>query len=201
MLQSLKPKEKLVLEYIESKISETGYAPSVRDICQELNIKSTSTAQMYIEKLEAKGYLYKESGKSRTLRLVRPGADKKRYSVPILGQVAAGIPILTVENFDGYIDYSTEKHFDKDTLFALKIKGESMRDIGILDEDIVIVEKREYADNGEIVVAMIEDEATVKRFFKEDGRYRLQPENSEMEPIYTDTVEILGKVVALARYY
>ena len=201
MVQSLKPKEKLVLEYIESKLSETGYAPSVRDICQELNIKSTSTAQMYIEKLEAKGYLYKEQGKSRTLRLVRPGADKKRYSVPILGQVAAGIPILTVENFDGYIDYCTEKHFDKDTLFALKIKGESMKDIGILDKDIVIVERREYADNGEIVVAMIEDEATVKRFFKEDGRYRLQPENSEMEPIYTDTVEILGKVVALARYY
>lgn len=201
MLQALKPKEKRVLEYIESKIDETGYAPSVRDICAELDIKSTSTAQMYIEKLEAKGYLYKEQGKSRTLRVVRPGEDKKRYSVPILGQVAAGIPILTVENFDGYIDYSTEKHFDKDTLFALKVKGESMKDIGILSGDIVIVEKREYADNGEIVVAMIEDEATVKRFFKEDGRYRLQPENSEMEPIYTDNVDILGKVVALARYY
>ena len=201
MVQGLKPKEKLVLDYITSKIDETGYAPSVRDICGELNIKSTSTAQMYIERLEAKGYLYKEQGKSRTLRVVRPGGEKKRYSVPILGQVAAGIPILTVENFDGYIEYSTEKHLDKDSLFALRVKGESMREIGIMNGDIVIVEKREYADNGEIVVAMIEDEATVKRFFKEDGRYRLQPENCEMEPIYTDNVDILGKVVALARYY
>lgn len=201
MVQGLKPKEKLVLDYITSKIDETGYAPSVRDICSELSIKSTSTAQMYIEKLEAKGYLYKEQGKSRTLRVVRPGDDKRKYSVPILGQVAAGIPILTVENFEGYIDYSTEKHFDKDSLFALRVKGESMKEIGILSGDIVIVEKREYADNGEIVVAMIDEEATVKRFFKEDGRYRLQPENSEMEPIYTDTVDILGKVVALARYY
>ncbi len=201
MTQSLKPKEKLVLDYIEQTISETGYAPSVRDICSALNVKSTSTIQMYIEKLEIKGFLSKEQGKSRTLRLSRGVDEKKHYSVPILGQVAAGIPILTVENFDGYIDYSTEKHFDKNALFALRVKGESMRDIGILNDDIVIVEKREYADNGEIVVAMIDDEATVKRFFKENGGYRLQPENSEMEPIFTDRVDILGKVVALARYY
>ncbi len=201
MAMPLKPKEKLVLDFIAETMNETGYAPSVRDICTALNIKSTSTAQMYIERLESKGYIVKEPGKSRTLRLELPGNDKKRYSVPILGQVAAGTPILSVENFDGYIDYSTEKVFEKGTLFALKVKGESMKDIGILNGDIVIVEQREYADNGEIVVAMIDDEATVKRFFKEDGRYRLQPENSEMEPIYTDEVSILGKVVALARYY
>ncbi len=201
MTPTLKPKEKLVLDYIAKTINETGYAPAVRDICSALNIKSTSTVQMYIEKLEAKGYIVKESGKSRTLRVEMPGDTRRRYSVPVIGQVAAGTPILTVENFDGYIDYSTEKNFDTDTLFGLRVKGESMKDIGILDGDIVIVEKREYADNGEIVVAMIEDEATVKRFYKENGRYRLQPENSEMEPIYTDTVSILGKVVALARYY
>ena len=201
MALPLKPKEKLVLDFIAETMNETGYAPSVRDICSALNIKSTSTAQMYIERLEAKGYIVKEAGKSRTMRLELPGNDKKRYSVPILGQVAAGTPILTVENFDGYIDYTTEKVFEKGTLFALKVKGESMREIGILNGDIVIVEQRQYADNGEIVVAMIDDEATVKRFFKEDGRYRLQPENSEMEPIYTDEVSILGKVVALARYY
>ncbi len=201
MAQTLKPKEKLVLDYIAETINETGYAPAVRDICSALNIKSTSTVQMYIEKLEAKGYIVKEAGKSRTLRIERPGESSRHYSVPVIGQVAAGTPILTVENFDGYIDYSTDKSFEKDTLFALRVKGESMKDIGILNGDIVIVEKREYADNGEIVVAMIEDEATVKRFYKEDGRYRLQPENSEMEPIYTDTVSILGKVVALARYY
>lgn len=201
MTPTLKPKEKLVLDYIANTLNETGYAPAVRDICTALNIKSTSTVQMYIEKLEAKGFIVKEPGKSRTLRVEMPGDSRKRYSVPVIGQVAAGTPILTVENFDGYIDYSTEKNFEKDTLFGLRVKGESMKDIGILDGDIVIVERREYADNGEIVVAMIEDEATVKRFYKEDGRYRLQPENSEMEPIYTDTVSILGKVVALARYY
>lgn len=201
MAQNLKPKEKLVLDFIAERINETGYAPSVRDICAALGVKSTSTVQMYIEKLEAKGYIVKEAGKSRTLRLEMPGNDKKHYSVPVLGQVAAGTPILAAENFDGYIDYTTEKTFEKGTLFALRVKGESMREIGMLDGDIVIVEQRQYADNGEIVVAMIEDEATVKRFFKEDGRYRLQPENSEMEPIYTDDVSILGKVVALARYY
>lgn len=201
MTQTLKPKEKLVLDYIAETVNKTGYAPSVRDICTALQIKSTSTAQMYIEKLEAKGYIVKEPGKSRTLRLETPGNNKRHYQVPIIGQVAAGTPILTVENYDGTIDYSTEKTFERDTLFGLRVKGESMKDIGILNGDIVIVERREYADNGEIVVAMIDDEATVKRFFKEDGRYRLQPENSEMEPIYTDTVSILGKVVALARYY
>lgn len=201
MAQTMKPKEKQILDFIASTMNETGYAPSVRDICAALHIKSTSTVQMYIERLEAKGYIVKEAGKSRTMRLELPGNDRRHYSVPILGQVAAGTPILTVENFDGFIDYTTEKHFDAGSLFALRVKGESMRDVGILNGDIVIIEQREYAENGEIVVAMIDDEATVKRFFKEDGRYRLQPENAEMEPIYTDTVTILGKVVALARYY
>lgn len=201
MKQGLKPKEKAVLDYIAKAVDEEGFAPSVRDICSAVGLKSTSTVQMYIERLEAKGYIVKQPGKSRTLRIEMPEDSKKRYSVPILGQVAAGTPILTAENYDGTIDYSTEKHFDRDSLFALRVKGESMREIGIMNGDIVIVEKREYADNGEIVVAMIDDEATVKRFFKEDGRYRLQPENSEMEPIFTDEVFILGKVVALARYY
>lgn len=201
MKQALKPKEKAVLDFIAKTIEEEGFAPSVRDICNALGIRSTSTVQMYIEHLEAKGYIIKESGKSRTMRLDTPGSTGKRYTVPILGQVAAGTPILTAENYDGTVDYSTEKHFEKDSLFALRVKGESMREIGIMNGDIVIVEKRDYAENGEIVVAMIEDEATVKRFFKEDGRYRLQPENADFEPIYTDEVSILGKVVALARYY
>lgn len=200
MSQTLKAKEQAILDYIEQRIWETGYSPSVRDICAALGIKSTSTVQMYIDRLDAKGYLEKDSNKSRSLRV--PGAGNgKHYSVPIVGQVAAGIPILAAENRDGYIDYSTEKNFDKDALFALRVKGESMKDIGIMSGDIVIVERRDYAENGEIVVAMIDEEATVKRFFKEDGRYRLQPENAEMEPIYTDEVSVLGKVVALARYY
>lgn len=202
MPQSLKPKEKLVLEYVTEVLERDGYAPSVRDICTALGFKSTSTVHMYLERLEAKGYIQKESGKSRTLRVDSFGSKAgKHYKVPLIGQVAAGIPILTVENFEGYIDYSTDKTYPANSLYALKVKGESMIEAGILNGDIVIVEKRDYAENGEIVVAMIDDEATVKRFFKEDGRYRLQPENSAMAPIYTNEVSILGKVVALARYY
>ena len=128
-------------------------------------------------------------------------SEGNSYNVPVIGQVAAGTPILTAQNFDGYIGFSSEKKYQPDLLFALHVKGDSMKDIGILNGDIVVVEKREYADNGEIVVAMIDDEATVKRFFKENGRYRLQPENSEMQPIYADEVSVLGKVVADIRYY
>ncbi len=202
MLQTLKPKEKRVLEFISQTIEQEGYAPSVRDICAALGFKSTSTVHMYLERLEAKGYIQKASGKSRTIRVDSQDSKAgKHYKVPLIGQVAAGVPILTVESFDGYIDYSTDKHYDANSLYALRVKGDSMIEAGILSGDIVVIEKRDYAENGEIVVAMIDDEATVKRFFKENGSYRLQPENSSMQPIYTDTVSILGKVVALMRYY
>lgn len=202
MPQSLKPKEKMVLEYITEIIQRDGYAPSVRDICSALGFKSTSTVHMYIERLEAKGYIQKESGKSRTLRVDGVGGKVgKHYNVPLIGQVAAGTPILTVENFEGYVDYSTERSYSANTLYALRVRGESMIEAGILNNDIVIVEKRDYAENGEIVVAMIDDEATVKRFYKENGAFRLQPENSTMEPIITKEVSILGKVVALTRHY
>ena len=160
---------------------------------------------MYVERLASKGLINRENGKSRTMILAENEEIKKSegnsYNVPVIGQVAAGTPILTAQNFDGYIGFSSEKKYQPDLLFALHVKGDSMKDIGILNGDIVVVEKREYADNGEIVVAMIDDEATVKRFFKENGRYRLQPENSEMQPIYADEVSVLGKVVADIRYY
>ena len=182
----LKPKEQRVYDYLKEKIASQGYAPSVREICADLNIKSTSTAHMYVERLASKGLINRENGKSRTMILAENEEIKKSegnsYNVPVIGQVAAGTPILTAQNFDGYIGFSSEKKYQPDLLFALHVKGDSMKDIGILNGDIVVVEKREYADNGEIVVAMIDDEATVKRFFKENGRYRLQPENSEMQP-------------------
>ena len=204
-MANLKPKEQRVLDYLKAKIEEKGYAPSVREICADLNIKSTSTAHVYIERLANKGCIIRESGKSRTIIMAESEEAVQKsgnnYEVPVIGQVAAGVPILTAENFDGYMTFSTSKKYDPDTLFALHVKGESMKDIGILSGDIVVVEKREYADNGEIVVAMIDDEATVKRFFKENGKYRLQPENSALQPIYTDEVSILGKVVASVRYY
>ncbi len=201
----LKPKEQRVYDYLKEKIASQGYAPSVREICADLNIKSTSTAHMYVERLASKGLINRENGKSRTMILAENEEIKKSegnsYNVPVIGQVAAGTPILTAQNFDGYIGFSSEKKYQPDLLFALHVKGDSMKDIGILNGDIVVVEKREYADNGEIVVAMIDDEATVKRFFKENGKYRLQPENSEMQPIYADEVSVLGKVVADIRYY
>lgn len=202
-MNDLKPKELRIFEYIKQKINEQGYAPSVREICADLNVKSTSTVQMYIERLVTKGYLQRENGKSRTLKLSESCKEESsnQYKVPILGQVAAGLPILTSQNFDGYITYSTEKKYDAQSLFALKVKGESMREIGIMNGDIVVVERCDYADNGKIVVAMIDDEATVKRFFKENGKYRLQPENCEMQPIIADEVSILGLVVADIRFY
>lgn len=202
-MSELKAKELAILDYIKEAISSEGYAPSVRDICSALNIKSTSTVHMYLRRLEEKGYIDRSDGKSRAIRVERhsDGRTENTYAVPILGQVAAGVPILTIENFDGYLDYTTMKKYDTDTLFALKITGSSMIEAGILDGDFVVVEQRTYADNGDIVVAMIDDSATVKRFYKEKGRYRLQPENSEMEPIIADEVSILGKVVASIRYY
>ncbi len=202
-MTDLKPKEQRVFDFIKERIGEKGYAPSVREICTDLNIKSTSTAQMYIDRLILKGYLEREDGKSRTLKLSADACPEmaKNYKVPILGQVAAGLPILTAENFDGYIDFTTQKRYDDKDLFALYVKGESMREVGIMNGDIVVVEKCEYAENGKIVVAMIDDEATVKRFYKENGKYRLQPENSEMQPIIADDVKILGAVVADIRFY
>ena len=202
-MENLKPKELRVYEFIKERIGQIGYAPSVREICADLNIKSTSTAQMYIDRLITKGYLARENGKSRTLKLTADAdaSNVHSYKVPILGQVAAGLPILTAENFDGFVNFATEKKYDEKQLFALTVKGESMREIGIMDGDVVVVEKCDYADNGKIVVAMIEDEATVKRFYKENGRYRLQPENREMQPIFVDEVSILGQVVADIRFY
>jgi len=135
-MANLKPKEQRVLDYLKAKIEEKGYAPSVREICADLNIKSTSTAHMYIERLANKGCIIRESGKSRTIIMAESEEAVQKsgnnYEVPVIGQVAAGVPILTAENFDGYMTFSTSKKYDPDTLFALHVKGESMKDIGIL---------------------------------------------------------------------
>ena len=201
-MKDLKPKDIRMLNYLKERIATKGYAPSVREICADLGIKSTSTVQLYIDRLVSKGYLERESGKSRTLSIPESDPDTIHSSrVPVLGQVAAGVPILTAENFDGYIAFSTHKKYEERELFALKVKGESMKEVGIMDGDIVVVEKTDYADNGKIVVAMIEDEATVKRFYKENGGYRLQPENKDMKPIIANDVSVLGIVVADIRFY
>ena len=206
----LEPKEQLILDYIKDMIRKNGYSPSIRDICTALNIKSTSTVHTCLDKLEKKGYIQKENGKSRTLRVegtvplsAAGDAEEPRFgNVPILGRVTAGQPILAVENYEGFVQYPAGVSTMPDNdLFALRVTGSSMIEAGILDGDIVIVEKTPTANNGDIVVALIDDEATVKRFFKEDGHFRLQPENKTMLPIIVTSLMILGKVVTSIRYY
>ena len=199
MMPKLNEREQRVYDYIVKTIRERGYAPSVRDIREALGYKSTSTVHMYLERLEMLGYIVKDEGKSRALRLCdeTPAAS----GVPLLGTVTAGQPILAVENYEGSILFVPHGGYEKENLFALRVQGQSMIEAGILDGDVVIVNRCTYADNGEIVVAMVEDSATVKRFFREDGHYRLQPENKTMQPIIVKHADILGKVIAVQRYY
>ena len=201
IMEKLTPKEQLVYDYIVDNIRREGYAPSVRDIAIAVGMKSTSTVHNYLNRLEYKGYIQKESGKSRTLRIERKeesGADR----IPLLGRVAAGQPILAEENFEGYVDfYVNKRRYNVESLFALVIKGESMVDAGIMNGDTVIVERTSFARNGDIVIALVGEEATCKRFYKEDGHYRLQPCNPHMQPIYVKEVILLGKVISCFRNY
>lgn len=192
----MKDKQLKVFNYIKSRLSE-GISPSVREIMDYMDFKSTSTAHRYIESLVKAGLIEKADNLNRSLRL----PNSSSASVPILGTVTAGQPITAIESIDGYIGFEAQG-CDPEELFALRIRGESMINAGILDGDIVIVRKDSYAENGDIVVAFIDqEEATVKRFYKENGHFRLQPENDTMEPIILDNVEILGKVIGLKRYY
>ncbi|MDR1465224.1 MAG: transcriptional repressor LexA [Oscillospiraceae bacterium] len=178
--------------------SQGGVPPSVREIGEQVGLKSTSSVQANLDALEQAGYISRDPMHKRSIRLM--GQAQQVVNVPLLGTVTAGLPILAVEQIECYLPYSGPISRDK-SLFALRVRGESMINAGILDGDIVFVEKTPYADNGEIVVALLEDEATVKRFYKENGHFRLQPENDSMDPILTDMVVVLGKVVSLLRYY
>ena len=201
-MQTLTEKEREMYQYICKVMEEKGYAPSVRDIQNALSIKSTATVHSYLNKLEDKGYIQKEQGKSRTLRV---GADtpapQGTVRVPIVGQVAAGLPILAEQNYDGYVDFCPPRGLSRAELFALRIKGESMIEAGIMNGDYVIVSRTSYVENGDIAVVLLDDEATVKTFYRENGAFRLQPENRTMKPIITKEVYILGKVIANIRYY
>lgn len=195
----LNAKEQMVLDYIKEQIRDTGYPPSVREICAAVGFKSTSSAHQYIAKLADKGYISKKDLKTRAIRVV---GTESVVSVPVVGKVAAGEPILAQQNIEDYFSIG-ESFFNRDALqndnFILKVQGQSMINVGINDGDYIIVSKQETARNGQIVVAMINDEATVKTFYKEKDHIRLQPENDTMAPIIVKDVTILGKVVGLFR--
>jgi len=210
---SLNKREKAIIKFIEKQIKINGYPPSVREIGKAVGLKSTATVHGYLEALEKKGYIKKESQKGRTLKLLKGGAlenenqetfDKDFYSnremvnVPIVGKITAGEPILAVENITDTFPIPLDFVGNSES-FMLVVRGESMIEAGILSGDYILVRKQNTAINGEIVVALIEDEATVKTFYKEKDHIRLQPENSTMEPIIVPNCEILGKVTGVFR--
>ncbi len=199
-------KQQRVLDYVKEQIKEKGYAPSVREICKALDLKSTSTVHGYLARLKKKGLIAKDDMKSRTIQMIDENGNvqkpfftsKEMVDVPIVGKVTAGMPILAVENIEDSFPLPLEFAGASET-FMLKVKGESMIDAGILDGDLILVKKQSEAQNGDIVVALIEDEATVKKFYKENGHIRLQPQNQFMQPIIVPTCSILGKVVGVFR--
>lgn len=177
------------------KEAPKGVPPSVREICAATGLRSTSTVHAHLKTLEKLGYISRGAGTNRSIHIEGTTAA---VQVPILGKVTAGMPILAVEDIEGYIPFPQKEGKE---LFALHVSGLSMRDAGILDGDYVIAEKTPAADNGDVIVAMIDDEATVKRFFREKDCIRLQPENPDYEPIYSDHAAVMGKVIAVVRYY
>lgn len=193
-----------ILAYIESEIKTCGYAPSVREIGEAVGLKSTSTVHGHLTRLEKKGLLRRDAMKPRAMGLPFPSSPAYDMSmmrqIPVIGRVAAGVPILAEENVEEILPLPADVVGDGD-LFALRVRGESMIQAGIMNNDYIIVRRQPDANNGEIVVAMIEDEATVKRFYRECGHIRLQPENDAMSPIIVPTVTILGKVVSLIRRF
>ena len=189
-----------ILDFIKSEIEDKGYPPSVREICAAVGLRSTSTVHAHLNHLEEQGLIRRDSTKPRALEVL-DGSHARGRSVPLVGRVTAGQPILAIENIEDYL-MLPQNMLGKDELFCLRVQGESMIDIGILDGDIVVLRQQDTAENGEIVVAMTEDdEGTLKRIFYVDGRGRLPPENSAMDPIYADNVTVLGKLVALIRQF
>lgn len=194
-MSGLSKSQQKILDFIRNNVQE-GKSPSVREICAATGLKSTATVHAHLKTLEEKGLIIRSQGLNRSIRL----SNDNTAVVPVLGRVTAGVPILAVEDIQGYVPVSESIRRGRE-LFALRVVGESMINAGILDNDIVVVHKTPVAENGQIVVAMINDEATVKRFYKEDGHFRLQPENDSYEPIITDECCVLGQVISVVRYY
>jgi len=201
-------KQKKILDFVNRYQSEKGYPPSVREICKAVGFKSTSTVHAYIKKLEEEGQISKDATKPRALKVLDSSkrslegyiSDQEIDNIPVLGKITAGKPILAVENIEETFPVPVQ-YLENATSFMLKVKGDSMINAGILDGDYIIVKQQNTADNGDMVVALIDDEATVKTFYKEKDYFRLQPENPAYEPIIVKELSILGKVIGLFRKY
>ena len=201
MSVELTEKQRQILEYIKTEILKRGYPPSVREICTAVHLKSTSSVHAHLSALEEKGFIRRDPTKPRAIEIIDDEyalSRREMVNIPIIGTVTAGTPILAHENIDDYFPLPVE-FLPNAELFMLKVRGDSMINAGIFSGDTVIVEKRSTAKNGDIVVALIEDSATVKTCYKENGHYRLQPENDTMEPIICERIDILGKVIGLVR--
>ena len=212
-------KQEQILNFLKSFITEKGFPPSIREICSAVGLKSTSSVHAYLETLERKGYIIKDSHNSRCIKILDKNSEsntsvpvqepdisveataESMVMVPVVGQVAAGSPILAAEHIETYYPVPADKLHNKQTFF-LRVKGDSMVNVGIMDKDLVLVEQQSSADNGDIIVALIDDSATVKTFYKESDHIRLQPENDYMDPIIVkDNLSILGKVIGDMRFF
>ena len=201
-LGKISKKQEEILEYIKSELLSKGYPPAVREICEAVHLKSTSSVHSHLETLEKNGYIRRDPTKPRAIEIMDDTFNLTRrevVNVPVIGRVAAGAPILAEENIENYFPIPME-FMPNEKTFLLSVKGESMINGGILDGDYVLIKQQSNAENGDMVVALVEDGATVKRFFKEEGVYRLQPENDFMDPIIVESVEILGKVIGVFRF-
>ena len=203
----LSEKQSEILEYIKAQILDRGFPPSVREICQAVELKSTSSVHAHLATLEKNGYIRRDQTKPRAIEILDDGFEmirKEMTSIPVIGTVAAGQPILATQNIEGYFPIPTEmlpKNMGSSDAFVLRVHGNSMINMGIMDGDQLFVRAANTAENGDTVVALVDDSATVKTFYKENGHIRLQPQNDDMEPIIVDDCQILGKVFAVFRLY
>lgn len=196
-------KQEEILEYIKSQILERGFPPAVREICEAVNLKSTSSVHSHLETLEKNGYIHRDPTKPRAIEILDDTFNLTRremVNVPIIGRVAAGEPLLAQQNIENYFPIPAEMMPNKQT-FLLQVQGESMINAGILNGDYILVQQQQTADNGDKVVALIDDGATVKTFYREEGIIRLQPENDFMDPIIVQDVVILGRVIGVMRFF
>lgn len=197
------PKQREILEYIKQEILNRGYPPTVRELCDAVHLKSTSSIHSHLESLEKNGYIRRDPSKPRAIEIVDDSFNLTRremVNVPIIGSIAAGQPLLAIQNIENYFPIPAEYMPNQDT-FMLRVKGESMINAGICDGDVIIVKHQNTASNGDMVAALVDDSATVKTFYKEDGHIRLQPENDNMDPIIVPDCQILGVVFGVFRFF